>query len=289
MLWTVAQAVTWIAFGKITNWDEIISWSHHWPLQPPDDLLEPLRAITHGVGLNKFDPAVAYAAQRIVRDSGKTAAALARALRADLGRSQELAAKIGAALNDLQRAAEAHKLKVYAVQKGANIASRIPIDPDLFTRFPMSIKLYGHIGPTRPGIRYGGPHFDEAAVDQNEVQKMWPRPSANLEQLVVWMTKEAEEYLAKTGSKATQSYLAYRCATETGCKLREANIAHRRLPARLRRVRGEREVTGQLNRPACLIWSTVLSGPANAFVCKRSPSPPWSKMRWQLFPTPMAV
>jgi hypothetical protein len=242
MLWTVAQTVTWIAFGDaqpIANWGKFFAWSHDWPLNPPDPLLEPLHEIARGNSPPGSDLEITSRAELIIRETKLSPAKLMRALRSDLVRKAKFDAQINDTMRRLQLAVE-QRLQIYAVLQGKGRLRRICVDLDLFIRFPMSIHLTGQIGPRRPGMRYVGPHFEEAAFEATDVRNMWPtrrKPPANCGK---WMLKEARNCTSPDGRKAKRSDLVPRCVESTGCSHREASAAYSALPLKYRRIRGQR-------------------------------------------------
>jgi hypothetical protein len=240
--WSVAEVVSWIAYRDpqpIGNWGKFVNWSYDWPLQPPDKLLEPLEVMASGVAPQASDFAVAAAGAILMRETGRTAAELAQSLRTDLANCEAHAAKINTAMAEMQQAVTERRLSIYAVPEGQTYASRRPVDPDLFTRFPLSVHLHGRIAPRRPGLRYRGPCFESAAFEPRDVQIVWPPPPVAAPGAYEWLLAEATRDLANDKPPAKQTDIVKRCIAAIGGKVRETTAVHRTLPEELRYVRGK--------------------------------------------------
>jgi hypothetical protein len=240
MRWTVAQAVTWIAFGEaqpIGNWDIFTHPSREWPVQPANGLLEPLGALARGASTRgAFDPE--HWAQAKSLTLNEKPDVLLRDLEKDLEEERTVGEKIGAAGQQLWHSVREGALDVYAVPEGTPFVQREKVDPDLIARFPLALHLDGRIAPARPGSRYHGPTFVDAAFEPDHVRKLWPpAPPAKAKQ---WMFDQARAHFDRNGTPAKRDDLVKRCAEATGCTHREAADAYKTLPPGLRRSRGKR-------------------------------------------------
>jgi hypothetical protein len=245
ILWGAAETVSWIAYRDaqpIGNWGKFTTWSYEWPLRPPDRLLKQLETLARGETPEVPDFAVAAAGAILMRETGITAAILADALQTDVNSRQKFEGKINAAAAELQRAVEQQLLSVYAVQEGNAYTSRGAIDSDLFTRFPLSIHIYGRIAPLRPGTRYRGPCFEDAAFEPVDVRTLWPPPPpAAVPGAYDWLLAEATRQLAQHKRPANQADIVKRCVAAVGGQIRETTALHRTLPDELRYHRGKQQ------------------------------------------------
>jgi hypothetical protein len=245
--WSVEEVVSWIAYRDpqpIGNWGKFTIWTYDWPVRPPDVILDPLETLALGFPPDGAVPAdITAAAVRFVHETGRSAADLAQALRSDISRNQEFESKINTAMAEMQRAVTERRLQVYAVPEGQTYATRSPVDPDIFIRFPLSVHLHGRIAPRRPGLRYRGPCFESAAFEPDEVQRVWPPPPPPPPVAVPgtyeWLLAEATRHLAKYNSPAKQTDIVQRCIAAIGGKVRETTALHQTLPEELRYVRGK--------------------------------------------------
>jgi hypothetical protein len=239
VLWTVAQAVTWIAFGDaqpISNWGKFAKMSRDWPVQPANSLVAPLEALARGATIaDDLDPH--YWALAEALSLAEKPDVLLQDLRADLEIERGAGEKIGAAGQLLWRSVREEHLKVYAVPTETPFARREVIDADLLARFPLALHLDGQIAPAPPRSRYQGPTFVDAGFEPDSVQKLWPpAPPQGARE---WMLAEAQASFDRDNRPGKQDDLVKRCVDATRCTHREALAAHKGLPGHLRRSRGK--------------------------------------------------
>ena len=92
----------------------------------------------------------------------------------------------------------------------------------LFTRFPLSIYIYGRIAPLRPGTRYRGPCLEDAASEPVDVRTRWPPPPpAAVPGAYDWLLAEATRQLAQHKRPANQADIVKRCVAAVGGQIRE--------------------------------------------------------------------
>lgn len=239
--WSIAEAVTWIAFGDaqpIGNWGKFTTPSREWPVQPTDGLLAPLEALAHGATTGDgFDPEHwRHAKSLTLRDKPDI---LLRDLRADMAKEKVVGEKLDAAGKTLARAVLGRRLHIYAAPAEQPFARREKVDPDLFARFRLPLHLDGRIAPARPGSRYQGPMFVDAAFEPEEVRELWP--PAPPQDVREWMMAEAHACVDhnRDHKPGKRDDLIKRCVEATECTHRQAMAAYEALPPHLRRSRGK--------------------------------------------------
>jgi hypothetical protein len=157
--------------------------------------------------------------------------------------TDELGPKLSAA--EIELAAAIKEGRVGARGRPTPCDPQQAVPPDIFgmAALQLVVGAYGEL-KSSPPHKFGQCEKEalhgwrDIEFDRKEIQGAWPEPPPV--ELTEWLEREARRTLNETGCIEKRESLLRRCRTETGCKKRAAEAAHKRLPHDLRLPRGRK-------------------------------------------------
>lgn len=263
--WTPTQALSWIAFGQTETWDEWVlrdrRFIERWRDTPPaDDVLKLLEHLATSTAPWDGEPEIVDG-RTVFRN--KAASPCGPELAIEIVKWHEQDSKQSITFSELATLlkieAEESKLRRLAVANAERTLVKAFGERKLsIWGIPMEGGRKEQIDPAQIGIRdvtfredclewahTATVAFSDVILEASQVRPLRTTilPKNLLNEMKIWMTREAEHFLNAHGTKPKRDDLVRRCVDKfkmAGCRYEDAELVQSDLPPHLRRTRGER-------------------------------------------------